>query len=145
MSRGGRWSNRRGWWGILNRCLLVSVPAVLIAAAAAAAMGSAAGALSLGLGGGVVVLLSAVTLVVIAWTWDRARDHAVTVAVGAFVAKIVLFALVLGLVQAPEWIQAVPAAIGALVAILAWQTAEVLAFLGTRQQIYDEPGARDPR
>ena len=140
-----RWTNRNGWWGILNRCLAVSVPAVLIGVVATWALSGAGGgpaAASLGLGGAVVVVLSALTLAVTAWLWDRSRDHAVVVSLGAFVAKIVLFGLLLTVAPRPEWIQAVPAGIGALVAILAWQAAEVLAFLHTRQQIYDDAPSR---
>ena len=140
-----RWTNRHGWWGILRRCLAVSVPAVLIGTAATWAIaggGGLAAAASLGLGGAVVVLLSALTLAFTAWVWDRSRDQAVVVALGAFVAKIVLFGVLLAVVPRPEWIQAVPAGIGALIGILAWQAAEVLAFLHTRQQIYDDVPAR---
>ena len=51
-----RWTNRDGWWGILRRCLAVSVPAVLIGVAATWASTGGAEAASLGLGGAVVVL-----------------------------------------------------------------------------------------
>lgn len=140
-----RWTNRNGWWGILHRCLAVSVPAVLIGVVATWTIRGAGGgqaAASLGLGGAVVVGLSALTLALTAWIWDRARDQAVVVSLGAFVAKVVLFGLLLTVVPRPEWIQAVPAGIGALVAILAWQAAEVLAFMHTRQQIYDDAPSR---
>lgn len=140
-----RWTNRDGWWGILHRCLAVSVPAVLIGVVAIRTIRGAGGgqaAASLGLGGAVVVVLSALTLALTAWIWDRARDQAVVVSLGAFVAKVVLFGLLLTVVPRPEWIQAVPAGIGALVAILAWQAAEVLAFMHTRQQIYDDAPSR---
>ena len=76
-----------------------------------------------------------------AWVWDRSRDHAVVVALGAFVAKIVLFGILLAVVPRPDWIEPLPTGIGALVAILTWQAAEVLAFLHTRQQIYDDAPA----
>lgn len=140
-----RWTNRNGWWGILHRCLAVSVPAVLIGVVVTWMIRGAGGgqaAASLGLGGAVVVVLSALTLALTAWIWDRSRDQAVVVSLGAFVAKVVLFGLLLTVVPRPEWIQAVPAGIGALVAILAWQAAEVLAFMHTRQQIYDDAPSR---
>lgn len=136
-----RWTNRNGWWGILNRCLVVSVPAVLIGVVATWSMRGAGGgqaAASLGLGGAVVVLLSALTLAVTAWVWDRSRDHAVVVMLGAFVGKMILFALLLTLVPRPDWLESLPAGIGALLGIVVWQVAEVLAFMGTRQQIYDD-------
>lgn len=136
-----RWTNRDGWWGILRRCLAVSVPAVLIGVAATWASTGGAAAASLGLGGAVVVLLSALTLALTAWVWDRSRDHAVVVALGAFVAKIVLFGILLAVVPRPDWIEPLPTGVGALVAILTWQAAEVFAFLHTRQQIYDDAPA----
>ena len=116
-----RWTNRDGWWGILRRCLAVSVPAVLIGVAATWASTGGAAAASLGLGGAVVVLLSALTLALTAWVWDRSRDHAVMVALGAFVAKIVLFGILLAVVPRPDWIEPLPTGIGALVGMPAGQ------------------------
>lgn len=136
-----RWTNRDGWWGILRRCLWISIPTVLVGIVVAWAVSGGGAASSLALGGAAVVLLSALTLALTAWVWDKSRDHAVVVMLGAFVGKMIVFALLLTLVPRPDWLETTPAGIGALLGIVVWQVAEVLAFMGTRQQIYDDAPA----
>lgn len=133
-----RRQNTRGWWGILTACLAVCLIALAVAAVIAWPVAGAAAAGSLGLAGAAVVLLSAMTLALTAWSWNRWRDQAIFIALFGFVVKIVLMAVLLTVVPAPGWLQALPAGVGALVAILAWQATEVLVFARTRQQIYDD-------
>lgn len=131
-----RWENRRGWWGILAWSLAASVVAVALTCVAFLAAGGQDAARSALLGGGAVVALSALTGVTTALVWDRAREAALPVSVGLFVLKIAVFAVLLGVLPRPEWIQADAAAIAALVAILVWQAVEVLVFARTRRGIY---------
>lgn len=132
-----RRENTRGWWGILTACLAASLPAVAVAAGIAWPVAGPAAAGSLGLAGTAVVVLSAMTLALTAWSWNRWRDQAIFIALLGFVLKIVLMAVLLTAVPVPDWLEPVPAGLGALVAILAWQATEVLVFARTRQQIYD--------
>lgn len=68
--------------------------------------------------------------------WDRAREIALPLAMGALVAKLALYAVLLAVVPPPGWAQAVPTAVGALVAVAVWQVAEVLVFARTRRTVY---------
>ncbi len=133
-----RRQNTRGWWGILTACLAVCVIALAVAAGIAWPLGGAAAAASLGLAGAAVVALSAMSLALTAWSWNRWRDQAIFIALFGFVVKLVLMAVLLTVVPAPGWLQALPAGVGALLAVLAWQATEVLVFARTRQQIYDD-------
>ncbi|MGW9549850.1 hypothetical protein ACWG8W_02215 [Citricoccus zhacaiensis] len=134
--------NTRGWWGILTACLIGSVAALAVAVVVAwLVVGGPAGgaaAASLGLAGAAVVVLSGLTLLVTAWSWDRWREQAVFIALFGFVLKIILMAVLLTVVPTPAWLDTMAAGLGALVAIVAWQTTEVLVFARTRQQIYDD-------
>ncbi|MDI3331717.1 MAG: hypothetical protein QJR09_13425 [Micrococcus sp.] len=133
-----RRQNTRGWWGILIACLTVCLVAVAIAAGIAWPVGGPAAAASLALAGAAVVVLSAMTLALTAWSWNRWRDQAIFIALFGFVVKLVLMAVLLTVVPVPGWLQPLPAGVGALLAILAWQATEVLVFARTRQQIYDD-------
>lgn len=86
--------------------------------------------------GVIVWLLSAMSILLIALVWQRRRNLAIPVAMGAFVAKIVILGILLAAVPAPDWLHTTGAAIGALVAIVVWQFAEVIVFINTRRLIY---------
>ena len=131
-----RWENRRGWWGILWWSLGATCAAVALTCAAFLVADGVDAARSALLGGGAVLGLSALTGATTALIWDRAREAALPVSMGLFVLKIAVFAVLLGVLQRPDWIQADAAAIGALVAILVWQAVEVLVFARTRRGIY---------
>ncbi len=134
--RRGR-ENTRGWWGILRACLVVTGLAVAASTAVCALVAGAAAAGSAVLGGGLVVALSAGTLAVTAWAWDHAREQAIPLTLGAFVLKLILFGVLLGVVPTPGWVMAVPAGVSALVAVVVWQGAEMTVFSRTRRRIYD--------
>jgi hypothetical protein len=134
--RRGPRENTRGWWGILSVSTVATAVAVAVCALVAGAVYGAAAAASAGLGGTLVLVLSAVTLALIAWLWDRQREMVMVLSIGAFVLKMVLYGLVLTLTPRPEWLDALAAGVAALVAILVWQAAEVLVFARTRRSIY---------
>lgn len=133
-----RRQNTRGWWGILTSCLLACLLALAVAAGIAWPVAGGEAAASLGLAGAAVVALSAMTLALTAWSWNRWREQAIFIALFGFVVKLVLMAVLLTVVPAPDWLRTVPAGVGALLAILAWQATEVVVFTRTRQQIYDD-------
>ena len=72
-----------------------------------------------------------------AWAWDHAREQAIPLTLGAFVLKLILFGVLLGVVPTPGWVMAVPAGVSALVAVVVWQGAEMTVFSRTRRRIYD--------
>lgn len=129
------WENRAGWWGILWWSLAAAALALAATVAVFVPRGGDAGWSAL-VGGGVVLLLSAVTGATTALVWDRAREAALPLSVGAFVVKLVVYMLLLTVVPRPAWLEALPAGVGALVVLLVWQAAEVLVFSRTRRSIY---------
>lgn len=130
--------NKRGWWGIL---IHATWPTLLAIAGTGVifglTQGSAAGWSAL-IAGVVVWFLSAISILLIALVWRNHRNLAIPVAMGAFVAKIVILGLLLTVVPQPEWLHTTGAAIGALVGIVVWQVAEVLVFISTRRLVYEE-------
>lgn len=128
--------NKKGWWGIL---LHASWPTLLAIAVTAIVFGIALswdGGLSALIAGLIVWLLSAVSILLIASIWKNYRHLAIPLAMGAFVAKIVVLGVLLTVVPQPVWLHPTAAAIGALVSIVVWQAAEVLVFIRTRRLIY---------
>lgn len=128
--------NKKGWWGIL---LHASWPTLLAIAVTAIVFGIAQswdGGLSAFIAGLIVWLLSAVSILLIASIWKNYRHLAIPLAMGAFVAKIVVLGVLLTVVPQPVWLHPTAAAIGALVSIVVWQAAEVLVFIRTRRLIY---------
>lgn len=129
-------TNRRGWWGILLHASWPTWIAVLLTGSLYAIVDSAPAGWSAGTAGIIVWGLSAVSILLIAMIWERRRNLAIPLAMGAFVAKIVVLGFLLTVVPVPEWLQPTPAAIGALVSIVVWQVSEVVVFSNTRRLIY---------
>ena len=128
--------NRRGWWGILIHATWPTWIAIVVTALVFALAESSDAGLSALTAGGIVWLLSAISILLIALVWQRNRNLAIPLAMGAFVAKIVILGLLLAAVPTPVWLHTTGAAIGALVAIVIWQVAEVVVFINTRRLIY---------
>jgi len=128
--------NKRGWWGILIHASWPTFIGIVITAVSFTLVENADAGLSALIAGMSVWVLSAITVLLIALVWQRRRHLAIPVAMGVFVAKIVILGFLLALVPAPDWLHTVGAAIGALVAIVIWQGAEVLIFINTRRLIY---------
>lgn len=130
--------NKKGWWGILVHATWPTLLAIAVTGGIfGMVQGSAAGWSAL-IAGVVVWFLSAISILLIALVWRNHRNLAIPVAMGAFVAKIVILGLLLTVVPQPDWLHTNGAAIGALVGIVVWQVAEVLVFINTRRLIYEE-------
>lgn len=129
--------NKHGWWGILRDATIWSLAGVTITAIVFAFLRGGAAVASVAVGGLAIIVLSSLTLVGIAAVWRQHRNAAVPLAMGLFILKIVLFGMALTMISAPGWLETVPAATGAIVAIVAWQAGEVLAFARTRHQLYN--------
>lgn len=130
--------NKKGWWGILVHATWPTLLAIAVTGGIfGMVQGSAAGWSAL-IAGVVVWFLSAISILLIALVWRNHRNLAIPVAMGAFVAKIVILGLLLTVIPQPDWLHTNGAAIGALVGIVVWQVAEVLVFINTRRLIYQE-------
>lgn len=128
--------NKRGWWGILVHATWPTLLAIAVTGGIFGIAVDAQAGWSSAIAGVVVWFLSALSILVIALVWRNHRNLAIPVAMGAFVAKIIILGLLLTVVPQPLWLHATGAAIGALVAIVVWQIAEVLVFVNTRRLIY---------
>ncbi|WP_298713000.1 hypothetical protein AAG742_04365 [Micrococcus sp. 2A] len=131
-----RWENRAGWWGILWWSVGGAGAALALTALAFLTLSGPGGVPSVLTGGGIVLALSAVTGATTALAWDHAREAVLPVSIGMFVVKIAVFGILAGMAPRPGWLEATPAAVAALVVIVAWQAAEVLVFARTRRSIY---------
>lgn len=131
-----RYVNKKGWWGILLHASWPTLLATGLTGLIFHLVRSSEAGLSALTAGIVVWVLSAVSVVLIAAIWKNHRNLAIPVAMGAFVAKMVILGFLLTVVPPPEWLHTTGAAIGALVAIIVWQVAEVVAFINTRRLIY---------
>ena len=128
--------NKRGWWGILVHATWPTLLAIAVTGGIFGIAVDAQAGWSSAIAGVVVWFLSALSILVIALVWRNHRNLAIPVAMGAFVAKIIILGLLLTVVPQPLWLHATGAAIGALVAIVVWQIAEVFVFVNTRRLIY---------
>ena len=128
--------NKRGWWGILVHATWPTLLAISITGMVFGTFQGPAAGWSAIVAGVVVWFLSAISILLIALVWQNHRNLAIPVAMGAFVAKIVILGLLLTVVPQPEWLHINGAAIGALVGIVIWQVSEVLVFINTRRLIY---------
>lgn len=85
----------------------------------------------------IVAFFSWVSVALTDVTSRRAPSLVMAVAMSGFVLKLIAFALILTLFEAPYWLQPGWAAAGAIAAIIVWQVVEVFVFLRHRQLIYD--------
>lgn len=131
-----RYVNTRGWWGIFLHATWPTLLVTVLTGLVFQIVISSQAGLSALTAGIVVWMLSAVSVVLIASIWKNHRNLAIPVAMGAFVTKMVFLGFLLTVVPPPDWLHTTGAALGALVAIIVWQVAEVIVFINTRRLIY---------
>ncbi len=85
----------------------------------------------------IVAFFSWVSVALTDVTSRRAPGLVMAVAMSGFVLKLIAFAVILTVFEAPFWLQPAWAAAGAIGAIILWQAVEVIVFLRHRQLIYD--------
>lgn len=128
--------NKRGWWGILIHATWPTLVAVAVTSVIFGLTDGSDAGWSAAVAGVVVWFLSALSILLIALVWRNRRNLAIPLAMGAFVAKLVVLGVLLTAVPQPDWLHVTGGAIGALVSIVVWQVAEVLVFINTRRLIY---------
>lgn len=129
--------NKRGWWGILIHATWPTLVAVAVTSVIFGLTDGSDAGWSAAVAGVVVWFLSALSILLIALVWRNRRNLAIPLAMGAFVAKLVVLGVLLSAVPQPDWLHVTGGAIGALVSIVVWQVAEVLVFINTRRLIYE--------
>ncbi|MFC0582584.1 hypothetical protein [Micrococcoides hystricis] len=85
----------------------------------------------------IVAFFSWISVALTDVTSRRAPGIVMVVAMAGFVLKLVAFALILTLFDAPFWLRPEWAATAAIAAIILWQVVEVIVFIRHRHRIYD--------
>lgn len=129
------------------RLLAISSAAAAIALAltgiAAYAYNGATGLWSCLFGGVLVMAFFAISLAVGHFVGRNNPSGAIGLFVATYFVKVVGFAVVLFAIGAPGWLHGRWFLIGAVVAVVFWQAAEIYGFSKARLQIYDDPKPRE--
>jgi len=127
------------------RLLLISSAAAVLALAVtsvvAAVMNGGQGVLSVAFGGVLVMAFFAISLLIGHFVGRDNPSGAVGLFVATYFVKVVGFAVVLFVLGAPAWLHGRWFVIGAVVAVVSWQAAEIYGFSKARLQIYNDPAA----
>jgi len=90
------------------------------------------------LGAALVVVFFAISLLVGHFVGRRNPSGAIGAFIATYVLKVVGFGAALFLIGTPDWLDTTWFFVAAVVAVVAWQAAEVFAFSRVRYQIYDD-------
>ncbi|KIC66184.1 hypothetical protein AB0284_00735 [Pseudarthrobacter phenanthrenivorans] len=134
------------WLHLLKRSSIAAAAGLLLCAIPAALLNGASGAVSAVLGGFLVMLFFGISLLVGHFVGRRNPSGAIGAFVATYFVKVVGFAVILFAIGAPEWLHGRWFLIGAVVAVVLWQAAEIHGFSKARLQIYNDPeekGASD--
>ncbi|MFJ4207258.1 hypothetical protein ACIPY2_02170 [Paenarthrobacter sp. NPDC089675] len=148
----GRPSGRRGdglfgrisslWLRLLVLSLLAAAAAAAITSVIAALADGGLGSLSTAAGALLVILFFAISLLVGHFVGRNNPSGAIGLFVATYFVKVVGFAVVLFALGRPDWLNGRWFLIGAVVSVVAWQTAELYGFSKARLQIYNDPADR---
>ena len=134
------------WLNLLKRSSIAAGAGLALCAIPAALLNGATGAVSSVLGGLLVMLFFGISLLIGHFVGRSNPSGAIGVFVATYFIKVVGFAVVLFVIGAPEWLHGRWFIIGAVVAVVLWQAAEIHGFSRARLQIYNDPedkGAAD--
>lgn len=130
------------WLNLLKRSSIAATAGLALCAIPAALLNGASGAVSSFLGGLLVMLFFGISLLVGHFVGRRNPSGAIGVFVATYFIKVVGFAVVLFVVGAPAWLHGRWFVIGAVVAVVLWQAAEIHGFSKARLQIYNDPAEK---
>ncbi|WP_262364315.1 hypothetical protein [Arthrobacter echini] len=126
------------WLGILARSALAGGATGLVLAGAALLAATPGAALSALLGSGLVMVFFAISLLIGHFVGTANPSGALGMFVLAYAVKVVGFGAVLFLFGTPAWLESTWFFISALLTVITWQIAEVVAFSRIRTLLYDE-------
>ncbi|MEZ2389261.1 hypothetical protein AB6813_06885 [bacterium RCC_150] len=127
------------WLRLLFLSSTAAVLALVLAAIVAGAINGAQGALSAAFGGVLVMVFFAISLLIGHFVGRSNPSGAVGLFVATYFVKVVGFAVVLFVLGAPSWLHGRWFVIGAVVAVVSWQAAEIYGFSKARLQVYNDP------
>ncbi|MEN8581973.1 hypothetical protein B1A87_004510 [Arthrobacter sp. KBS0703] len=127
------------WLGLLGISSTVSAAALVLTGIVAAALNGWTGLLSSSFGGLLVMAFFAISLLIGHFVGRNNPSGAIGLFVATYFVKVIGFAVVLFAIGAPEWLHGRWFLIGAVVAVVTWQAAEIYGFSKARLQIYNDP------
>ena len=133
------------WLRLLALSSAAAGAGLVLCSVIAALMVGVNGALSAASGGLLVMLFFGISLLVGHFVGRSNPSGAIGMFVATYFIKVVGFAIVLFLIGAPEWLDGRWFLIGAVVAVVLWQAAEIYGFSKARLQIYNDPETKEPR
>ncbi|MBT2566689.1 hypothetical protein J7I84_09310 [Arthrobacter sp. ISL-85] len=131
------------WLNLLKRSSIAAASGLVLCAIPAGLLNGTTGAVSSFLGGLLVMLFFGISLLVGHFVGRRNPSGAIGMFVATYFIKVVGFAVVLFVIGAPEWLHGRWFVIGAVVAVVLWQAAEIHGFSRARLQIYNDPEDRE--
>ena len=133
------------WLRLLALSSVAAAAGLVLCSVIAALTVGVNGALSAACGGLLVMLFFGISLLVGHFVGRNNPSGAIGMFVATYFIKVVGFAIVLFLIGAPEWLDGRWFLIGAVVAVVLWQAAEIYGFSKARLQIYNDPETKEPR
>ena len=133
------------WLRLLALSSAAAGAGLVLCSVIAALMVGVNGALSAASGGLLVMLFFGISLLVGHFVGRSNPSGAIGMFVATYFIKVVGFAVILFLIGAPEWLDGRWFLIGAVVAVVLWQAAEIYGFSKARLQIYNDPETKEPR
>lgn len=127
------------WLRLLGMSSATAGGALLLAGVAAFLFNGATGMLSCVFGGALVMAFFAISLAAGHIVGRKNPSGAIGLFVAMYFVKVVGFAVVLFAIGAPDWLHGRWFLIGAVVAVVFWQAAEIYGFSKARLQIYNDP------
>ena len=127
------------WLGLLGLSSAVAGGALVLTGVVAALLNGWTGVVSSSLGGLLVVVFFAISLLIGHFVGRNNPSGAVGLFVATYFVKVIGFAVVLFAVGAPGWLHGRWFVIGAVVAVVTWQAAEIYGFSKARLQIFNDP------
>jgi ATP synthase protein I len=131
------------WLNLLGRSSIAAVAGLVLCAVPAGLLNGGSGALSSLLGGLLVMLFFGISLLVGHFVGRHNPSGAIGMFVATYFIKVVGFAAVLFVVGTPDWLDGRWFVIGAVVAVVLWQAAEIHGFSRARLQIYNDPEEKE--
>jgi ATP synthase protein I len=127
------------WLGLLGLSAAVAGGALVLTGVAAALLNGWTGVVSSSLGGLLVIVFFAISLLIGHFVGRNNPSGAVGLFVATYFVKVIGFAVVLFALGAPDWLHGRWFVIGAVVAVVTWQAAEIYGFSKARLQIFNDP------
>lgn len=138
-SVGASGPRRSLWLGLLALSSAAAGGALLLAGIVALVLNGWVGLLSSTFGGLLVMAFFAISLLIGHFVGKDNPSGAVGLFVATYFVKVIGFAVVLFVLGAPAWLHERWFLIGAVVAVVFWQAAEIYGFSKARLQIFNDP------